>query len=203
MRVIDGVHSNTTDTRPAVTLGLVLVESTTSLQEGFLDTSTTGNNTDHGTAAIRDRAFLTRGKLNLGSTSGVSNDGAVLSRGTSKSAAVSNLLLNRADNGTLGHVTNGKNVANVKLGLLTDVDELTSVHAFGAQEKLLIEAVTVWGAESNFSNGGSTTRIMNDVLHDSTEIAMALRVVERTERNLTHTVGGVRLENTSSSLTLS
>lgn len=39
------VHSHTTDTWPAVPLGLVFVVGTTGLQDGFVDTTTTSNNT--------------------------------------------------------------------------------------------------------------------------------------------------------------
>lgn len=41
------VHSHTTDTRPAVPLGLVLVVGTTSLQDGLVNTTTTCNHTCH------------------------------------------------------------------------------------------------------------------------------------------------------------
>lgn len=39
------IHSHTTDTRPAVPLGLVLVVCTSCLQDGFVNTTTTSNNT--------------------------------------------------------------------------------------------------------------------------------------------------------------
>lgn len=39
------VHSHTTDTWPAVPLGLVLVVGTTGLQDGLVNTSTSSNNT--------------------------------------------------------------------------------------------------------------------------------------------------------------
>ena len=47
------VHSHTTDTWPAVTLDLVLVVGSASLQQGLVDTTTTCNDTDHGTAVGR------------------------------------------------------------------------------------------------------------------------------------------------------
>ena len=68
VRVIDGVHSNTTCTRPAkggisitvlqandrslpVTLGLVFVVRATSLEQRFVDTSATSDNPDRRTRA--------------------------------------------------------------------------------------------------------------------------------------------------------
>eukprot|EP01128_Nolandella_sp_AFSM9_P010981 TRINITY_DN76_c0_g1_i1.p1 TRINITY_DN76_c0_g1~~TRINITY_DN76_c0_g1_i1.p1 ORF type:complete len:470 (-),score=118.14 TRINITY_DN76_c0_g1_i1:162-1571(-) len=44
---------------------------------------------------------------------------------------------------------------------------------------------------------------MNDVLDDSTEVSVTLGVVQRTESDLTNTVSGARLEDSSSTLTLS
>lgn len=45
MKAVTYVHGHTTDTRPAVPLGLVLVVSTTGLQDGLVNTTTTSNNT--------------------------------------------------------------------------------------------------------------------------------------------------------------
>lgn len=42
------VHSHTTDTWPAVPLGLVLVVGTASLQDGLINTATTSNHTFNG-----------------------------------------------------------------------------------------------------------------------------------------------------------
>ena len=49
--MLDGVHGNTTDLWPAVSLDLVLVVSATGLQQWLVDTSTTGNDTNGTTAA--------------------------------------------------------------------------------------------------------------------------------------------------------
>lgn len=43
--MLNGVHGYTSDNWPAVTLSLVLVVGTSSLQDGLVDTSTTSNNT--------------------------------------------------------------------------------------------------------------------------------------------------------------
>ena len=43
--MLNGVHSHTTNNWPAVTLGLVFMVGTSSLQDGLVNTSTTSNNT--------------------------------------------------------------------------------------------------------------------------------------------------------------
>jgi hypothetical protein len=50
VRVIDGVHGNTTSLGPAVTLDLVLVVGVTGLEERLVNATTTGNNTDNTTS---------------------------------------------------------------------------------------------------------------------------------------------------------
>lgn len=45
VRMLNGVHGHTTNNWPAVALSLVLVVGTASLQDGLVDTTTTGNNT--------------------------------------------------------------------------------------------------------------------------------------------------------------
>ncbi len=46
----------------------------------------------------------------------VGDDGGVVARGTSKGSAVAILVLNVADDGTFGEVSNGENVADSELG---------------------------------------------------------------------------------------
>lgn len=46
------------------------------------------------------------------------------------------------------------------------------------------------------------TRVVDDVLHDSTEVSVALRVVEGPESDFTNTVGGSALEDSSCTFTL-
>lgn len=50
VRVINGIHSNTSDAWPLVTLGPVFEEGTTSLQERLLNTTSSSNDSNHGTA---------------------------------------------------------------------------------------------------------------------------------------------------------
>merc|ERR1719203_2272696 len=53
--MLDGVHRNTTNLRPAVSLSLVLVVGTTSLQHRLVDPSSSSHNTDHGSVSAGDK----------------------------------------------------------------------------------------------------------------------------------------------------
>ena len=49
--MLNWIHSNTTNLWPAVSLDLVFMVGTTSLQEWFINTSTTSDDTNGGTAS--------------------------------------------------------------------------------------------------------------------------------------------------------
>ena len=135
--MVDGVHSNTTSLGPRVALDAVLVVSTTSLQEGLVNTTTSSNDTNGGTSGREDDLLGTGGELDAGLAiiGVVADDGGVTAGGTGESTAITDSLLNVADNGTLGHGTQRKNVSDVQGSLLTAVDELTSVGTLCRREK--------------------------------------------------------------------
>lgn len=62
VRMVHRIHSNTTSTRPVVTLSLVLMVSTTSLEQRLINTTTTSNNSNRGTRASADCLLSTTGK---------------------------------------------------------------------------------------------------------------------------------------------
>jgi hypothetical protein len=87
----------------------------------------------------------------------VADNGDVVAGGTAESATVTNLLLDVGDDGTLGHLTEGKDVADSQGSLLSGVDELASVHALVGDEGLgnLLESVGV--TEDDLGERGTTT----------------------------------------------
>ena len=155
MRVIDRVHTDTTDLGPFVSLHSVLVVAATSLQHGLIHTTTTSNNTDHSTAAISytDSLHLlalnglldTGGKTNVSHALiiGVTNDSGVVTRAASEGTTIADLVLDVADDGTFGHLTERDDVTDSNFSLLTAVDRLTGVHTFSSEEELLIELVMI------------------------------------------------------------
>lgn len=205
VRVLNGVHGNSTDDGPAVTLSLVLVESATGLEDRLLGTTSSGDETDHSTAIRSDDLLLTRGELKDGAVDirVVTNDGGVLSGSTSEGASVSSALLDVANDGTFGQQTDGQDVSDGKLGTTTGIDELASEHTLGGNESLSVLSGSGDAVEDNLSKGSSTSRVVNDGLHQSLDISVALGVVQHAVLSSSNTVVGVRLEDTSRSLTLS
>jgi hypothetical protein len=202
--MVYGVHSNTTGLGPAVTLNSVLVEGTTSLQEGLVNTTTTSNDTDNGTRGRGDDLLGTRGKTDTGLTIiTMTNNGSIVTRGTGNGSTVTNLLFDVTDNGTFGHGSQRQDVTNVQRGLLTGIDELTSVHTFSGNEGLGAELVLVRVTEDNLGKGSTTSRIVNNLLDNTANVTMTFGKVENSKLGGTLTANGVRFEDTSSTFSLS
>lgn len=160
------VHGHTTHLRPAVALHLVLVVGTTGLQDGLVDTTAAGNDADHGAVGGGHNLLGAGGQLDTGllGVGVVGNHGGVVARGTGQTAAITGLLLQVADDGTLRHLAQGHNVSDLEGGLATAVDELSGVHALGGDEQLLADLVAVGIAEVDDGQRSATAGIVDDVL---------------------------------------
>lgn len=158
VRVVDGVHSHTTSAGPRVPLDLELVVSTTGLEQGLVDTTTTGDDADSGTRGGGDGLLGTGRKTDTrGLAVGVvANDGGVVTRGTGERTTVTGLLLDVADNGTFGERREGENVGDVQGSLLTAVDELAGGETLSGNEGLDTGAVLVRVTESDLGKGSTT-----------------------------------------------
>ena len=155
VRVIDRVHTDTADLGPLVALHSVLVVAATSLQHGLIHTTTTSDKTDHGTATTHHTAHTHLPALNSLLDTGrktdvshalvirVTDHSGVIARAASEGTTIAHLVLHVADHSTFGHFAERNDVTDGNLGLLTAVHGLTSVHAFGSNEELLIELVVI------------------------------------------------------------
>merc|ERR1719186_670904 len=188
-----GVHGNTTNLRPAVPLRLVLVVSTASLQHRLVDPSSSSHNTDHGSVGAGDNLLGAGGKLDPGplGVGVVSDHSGVVAAGPGHLAAISSLLLEVADDSSLGHEAYGHHVTDGDLSLPSAVDELAGVHALGRDEQLLLDLVPVGVPEVDDGQGGSTAGVVDDVLDDSLDVSVTLGEVGGTESGLTLAVLGV------------
>jgi len=86
VRMVDGIHSNTTSLWPGVTLNCELVLRPRCLQERLVRTSTTCNDANHSTDRALNNLLCARWELDAGLTLVwvVSNDGTVVAAGASK-----------------------------------------------------------------------------------------------------------------------
>lgn len=86
----------------------------------------------------------------------VSDDGSVVSGGSSDGSSVTNSLLDVADDGSLGALVEGEDVSDGESGLLSTVDEGSGGHTLSGDEGLLSELVSVRVSEDDLGEGSSS-----------------------------------------------
>ena len=118
VRMVDGGHGDTTNTGPSVSLGLVLPEGATGLEERLVGSLATGDDADHGSAVTLDGLTDAGGKADSGllAVVGVADDDGGSTGGSGEGATVTVLGLDVGDDGTFGHLVDGHDVANVEGG---------------------------------------------------------------------------------------
>ena len=181
--MVDGVHGNTTSLGPRVALDGELVLSTRCLQERFVGTTATGDDSDHTTGGALDDLLGARWELDTGLAlvGVVANDGHVVAGGSSERTTVALLLLDVGDNGTLRAGAERKDVADGQRGVLSGVDELAGVHALVGDEGLGVKLEAVRIAENDLGERSTTTGVMDNLLYDTADVSMLLGKVEVTE----------------------
>lgn len=152
-------------------------------QERLVCTATTGNNSNHSSDSAADDLFGATGHLDacLALLGVVSDDSNVVSRRPAERTSVADLLLHVGHNGTFGHGAEREDVADVEGSVLARVDELAGVHAFVGDEGLGDLLVLVWMAERDLGQGSASAAIVDNLLHDTANVAMAFSVVEGSE----------------------
>jgi len=173
------VHSNTTNLWPAVTFDLVLVVGTSGLQEGFVDTTTSSNNT-HGSSTSAVKNFLGSGwKLDSG-LSGVGvvrdNDGGVTG-GLGELSSVTVFHFNATAGGTFWHLSDWENVSDVEGSFTATVDSLSSGGSFSGNKQFSVLSEFVRILELDLGEGSTSAWIVEDVLNDTFNETMSFSIV--------------------------
>merc|ERR550537_1174129 len=203
-RMLHRVHRHTTDLRPRVALDAVLVVVVAGLQHRLVHAAATGDNANNRAARRRDRlaGAAREADTRLVAILGVTDDDARRARGAGDRAAVTGLLLEGGDDRTLRKAANRHAVAHGQLRVPAAVDELARVDALDGDEELLRQLVAVRIAEDDTRERRATARIVDDLLHEALDEAIALRVVEAAELDGALAVLRLRLENAATTLTL-
>merc|ERR1719369_1315439 len=204
VRMLDGIHGHTTNLRPRVPLSLVLEVGSAGLQQRLVDSSSTGDDADHRAVAGRNRLLRSRWQFHFRPSNirVVGDDGGVVAGSSGQFAAISQLFLQLADDGSLGHGADRHHVADGQRRLLAAVDELTRVHALDGDERLLALLKFVGISKLDDGQRCAASGVVNDVLDDAFDVAVAFGVVGSAEAGGAFTMFVVRREDGSRSLTL-
>ena len=199
------VHSHTSNLRPAVSLDLVLVVGGTGLEQRLLGTTATSDLANHGSARAWNELLGTTWELDTGESGirVVGDDDSVRTGGSGDRTSVSSVPLNVADDRTLRHGSDGKDVSDGQGSLLSRVDELTRVETLGGAEGFLLVLVSDRVPEGHSGEWCTSTRVVNKVSHDTLDITLLLAIIKATKLGcaLSRTRDG--LKDTAVTLTLS
>ena len=132
----------------------------------------------------------------------MADNGDVVAGGAAESTAVAGLLLDVGDDGTFGDRGEGKDVADGQGRVLAGVDELAGVHALVGNESLGDLLELVGRVEDDTGEGRTTARVVDDLLHNTPDVAMALGEVEAAELRRSLPQAGVGSEDAAAALTL-
>merc|ERR1719431_87573 len=204
VRMLDGIHGHTTNLRPRVPLSLVFEVGSAGLQQRFVDSSSTGDDADHRAVAGRNRLLRSRWQFHFRPSHirVVGDDGGVVAGSSGQFAAISQLFLQLADDGSLGHGADWHHVADGQRRLLAAVDELTRVHALDGDERLLALLEFVGISKLDDGQRCAASGVVNDVFDDAFDVAVAFGVVGSAEAGGAFSMFVVRREDGSRSLTL-
>jgi len=180
VRVLNGVHAHTLDVRPAVSLGLVFPVRSACLEHGLVH-ATTARNHAHDATALALHQFLRarwQAQACLAGIGVVRNDGCVVTRRARQFAAVTRPGLHIGHDRTFRHRAEGQHVADLELRLLASVHELASEQTLHRDECRRHGFVFVWVTESNAGQRRTTSRIVDNLSHNTLDVAVAFGVVK-------------------------
>ena len=164
--MFNGIHTHTTNDWPVVLLDLVLVVGTTGLEDGLINTTTSGDDSDLASSSRVEGLLGTGWKTDTGllCVGVVADDGGVVTRGTGNLTAISGVEFDVEDGRTFGDLGQRKDVSDREFGFGSAEDELASVHSLSGNEELFCVLVPVGVFENNTSKRGTTTWVMDDLL---------------------------------------
>ncbi len=119
MRMVDGVHSNTSNSGPcSSSLGLPSVVGVSSLADGLVGSATTGDEADHGSAGAGDGGSGAGGQSHSGllAVVGVADDDGGAAGSSGEGASVTGLGLAVRDDGTFGEGVHRQDIADREIG---------------------------------------------------------------------------------------
>lgn len=198
------ILGHTTNLWPAIALDGVLVVGPSGLEQWLVGTASAGDNTNLCPYRGGDRLFAATGQAQTSCALVfiVCHHHRKGSTATSKLAAVSQFGFHVANNRAFGNHRQGQDVAHGQGCFLAAVNELASVHAFGANEQFIVSFVIVGIAELDLGDGCTATGVVKDFLHHTANVPMLLGVVKGTELDRSLAGANVRLEDRGFTLTL-
>ncbi len=198
------IFGHTSNLGPAVPFHGILVKGPSGLEQGFVGASSSGHDANL-RADVGGDGLLAAGRQSKTSRAlvvVVGDDHREAAGSAREGPSIAHLGFHVADNGSLWDLFQRQNIANGQSGLLSTVDELSSVHAFGGHHEFGISLEAVGIQELNLGHGRASAGIVEDFFHDAADVAAAFGVVDGTELDGPLARAGVGLEDGGFALSL-
>jgi len=196
-RMVNGIHGNSSNSRPSLSESLHLVEDSTSLKDGLINSFSGGNETNHGSGFTGEGLSGTRGKSDSGLAEiiGVTNDDSGGTGASGELTLITGVVFNVTDGSTFGDLVDGEDVTGGEGSLLSGIDELTGVHSFNGEEMGVLKSVLIRVSEDDLSEGSTTTGIVEDLSDDTLNVTISFSEIENSESSGSDSVMLVSLED--------
>jgi len=195
--MVNWIHGNSSDLRPSLSESSHLVVYSTSLQNGLINSFSGSNETNHSSRFTWEGLSSTRGKSDssLAEIIGMTNDDSGGTRASSKLALITGMVFNVTNGSTFRDFVDGEDVTSGQRSFGTGIDELTGVHAFYGNEVRVSKSVLIYISEDDFSEGSTTTGIMEDLSDDTLDVTISFRIIKDSESSRGDSVMLVGLED--------
>lgn len=196
-RMVNGIHGNSSNSRPSLSQSLHLVVNSTSLKDGLINSFSGGDEANHSSGITGKGLSSTGRKLDSGLAQiiRVTNDDGGGTGASGELSLITRLVFDVTDGSTFGDLIDGKDVTGGEGSLVTSIDELTSVHSFNGKEMVVLKSVLIGVSEDDLSKGSSTSGVMDDLSDDTLDVTISFSEIEDSESSGSDSVMLVSLED--------
>ena len=182
VRMVNGVHSNTSNDWESLSESLEFVEKNTSFHDWFFISASASNNSDSCSAASRDGLSRSGWESDSGPWTiiRVPHNSGVGSCASWIWSFVSNSWFDVADGGTFSNLVDWKDVADWDSCFTTTENVLAWVCSFGGEEVFGPMFVSIGVPEINFEEGGSSSGVVDYSPDNSFNISLPFGKVKIT-----------------------
>jgi len=195
--MVNGIHGNSSNSRPSLSESLHLVINSTSLKDGLIDSFTGGDQSNHCSSVTSEGLSGAGGKLDsgLGKIVGVTDDDSGGTGASGQFTLITRLGFDVADGSTFGDLVDGEDVTGGEGSFISTVDILSSVHAFNSQEVGSLESILIRVSEDNSGEGSTTAGIVEDLSDDALNVTILFSEIENSESSRSDSVVLMGLED--------
>ena len=178
--MVNGVHGYSSYNRPHFSLGLELPVLGSCLQKRLFISSSSGNNSDHGSCFGVNGLSDTRGQFDscLLAIFTLSNNSGVSARCSGELTFISISILDIADKSSFRDFSHWQYISDIQRCLASAVDVLSGVHSLTSQIIDCFGLITILVSKLDFGERSSSARVVDDFSDHSSYVSLSFCVVQ-------------------------